>query len=282
MEGINITREITLFPHAQFEGLMTIEEMRSVANDIRDEYFRVAKDPSSVDFSFDDVNEMNLNSCRNYLDEANIEYSDDKSVEDIRTLVHTHKLSVHSKNIDKYANDITIYGANSYCSETNGTWNVVMSWQSHKKGRTSVYSHLSTDKPVTWIYTYMIMRDENTNKTYAGPLQNSEYIYDSYFPIARFCKKICFEQFYILDNFMKVNEKAKIIGLFPISNDIVMNIKIKDYKDYIDIISKNNKKLEKLKKDIKFLENHTVRMKEICNNIDIVLQDYEVDIKSYK
>ena len=63
------------------------------------------------------------------------------------------------------------------------------------------------------------MIDKTQNKTFAGPLQHVEYIYDDYAPIARFHDETCGEQFHILDNFMKEHPKAKVSSIFPIESD---------------------------------------------------------------
>ena len=75
------------------------------------------------------------------------------------------------------------------------------------------------------------MIDKTQNKTFAGPLQHVEYIYDDYAPIARFHDETCGEQFYILDNFMKAHPNAKVSSIFPIESK-------EQYKKVSDNIAK--------------------------------------------
>ena len=140
IHSISLGRNVCVFPHVQFEGCMTIDEMKALANDIRDEYFKRAQADTTL---------------------------------------------------SEYANNITIYGDNSYCCETNGTGNVVMSWKGQHWNR--------FDRVIkTYTYTYIILQSETDNKTYCGPIQHTEYIYDSQ-PYVRFCKETCEDQFTILD-----------------------------------------------------------------------------------
>ena len=163
-ELYGISAGVCMFPHAQFDGVMSIEEMKALSVSIKQQYQKVAH-----------------------------ECSDERKEE-----------------LMKNAKNIIIYGDNSFCNETNGIWNVVMSW---KGLRTTAHGTKS------YRYTYIIMIDEKLNKTFAGPLQHVEYIYDDYAPIARFHDETCGEQFYILDNFMKEHPKAKVSSIFPIESD---------------------------------------------------------------
>lgn len=158
-----ISDGVCMFPHAQFDGVMSIDEMKALAISIKEYYQKVAD-----------------------------ECGDDNKEE-----------------LLKNAKNIIIYGDNSFCYETNGIWNVVMSW---KGLSTTAYGTKS------YRYTYIIMIDKKLNKTFAGPLQHVEYIYDNYAPIARFHDETCGEQFYILDNFMKAHPNAKVSSIFPIES----------------------------------------------------------------
>jgi hypothetical protein len=163
-EQYGISAGVCMFPHAQFDGVMSIDEMKALAISIKEYYQKVA-----------------------------YECGDDNKEELLRN-----------------AKNIIIYGDNSFCNETNGIWNVVMSW----KGLCT-----TAHGTKSYRYTYIIMIDKTQNKTFAGPLQHVEYIYDDYAPIARFHDETCGEQFYILDNFMKEHPKAKVSSIFPIVSE---------------------------------------------------------------
>ena len=162
-EHYGISAGVCMFPHAQFDGVMSIDEMKALSISIKQHYLKVAH-----------------------------ECSDERK-----------------KELMENAKNIIIYGDNSFCDETNGIWNVVMSW---KGLSTTAYGTKS------YRYTYIIMIDKKLNKTFAGPLQHVEYIYDAYAPIARFHDETCGEQFHILDNFMKAHPNAKVSSIFPIES----------------------------------------------------------------
>tara|TARA_B100001057_G_scaffold466235_1_gene523158 strand:+ start:254 stop:994 length:741 start_codon:yes stop_codon:yes gene_type:complete len=200
IDSINLAHHISVYPHAQFEGRMTIEEMKELAYSIIDEY----KIQGKMD----------------------------------------------------WAKDIIVYGDNSYCNETNGTWNVIMSWKEIRviHGKEKVYR-----------YTYIIMNCDEDNKTYCGPLQNVEYIYDTYSPHARFCEETCKEQFLVLDNFMKANDRARMIGLFDIKTTGERDKCISNYERLKSRIHENNEKI----KDIDFsIERMAERIVELSSNED--------------
>ena len=163
-EHYGISAGVCMFPHAQFDGVMSIEEMKALSLSIKQHYLKVAH-----------------------------ECSDERK-----------------KELMENAKNIMIYGDNSFCAETNGIWNVVMSWKDLRNTAHSTKSYK---------YTYIIMIDKKLNKTFAGPLQHVEYVYDNYDPIARFHEETCGEQFYILDNFMKEHPNAKVSSIFPIETD---------------------------------------------------------------
>ena len=159
-----ISAGVCMFPHAQFDGVMSIDEMKALSVSIKQHYQKVA-------------------------DTCNDE---------------------RKEELMKNAKNIMIYGDNSFCAETNGIWNVVMSWKGLCNTAHSTKSYR---------YSYIIMIDKKLNKTFAGPLQHVEYVYDNYAPIARFDDATCGEQFHILDNFMKEHPKAKVSSIFPIESE---------------------------------------------------------------
>ena len=171
-----ISDGVCMFPHAQFDGVMSIDEMKALSLSIKQHYLKVAHE------------------C---IDER-------------------------KEELIKNAKNIIIYGDNSFCAETNGIWNVVMSWKGLCNTAHSTKSYR---------YSYIIMIDKKLNKTFAGPLQHVEYVYDNYNPIARFDDETCGEQFHILDNFMKEHPKAKLSSIFPIVSD-------QQYKKVSDNIEK--------------------------------------------
>lgn len=143
---------------------------------------------------------------------------------------------------------VTIYDDNSYCSELNGTWNVVLSWRGEREDKGSLFSNTpakSVKKMYT--YTYIIIHGTDGN-TYTGPLQNAEYIYD--LKHVRFCEELYPEQFDILDQFLKQHEKTKMIELFPIKTDYERDRIIKQYEKYMGIINNNNIELTSLKREL--------------------------------
>jgi hypothetical protein len=230
--SMDLARDINLFPHVKFDEIMDI---RKLANNIKDEYFRRAR-----------------------------EQDDPKLLE--------------------FANNITIYEDNSFYSELNEPDNVVMSWKGINKSRIDCISK-------TYTYTYILIHKDG--KTYGSPLQNVEYIYDST-PYVRFCKNTCEEQFLILDEYMKSHEKAIMIGLFDIKNDIQRDDCISHYKEFQDKIKENKEKIienerkiallclndsekrknVKLVKDTKSLVKHSEYLTDFCYNIQDVLRRY--------
>ena len=247
--ALSLGYNVQVFPHVQFEGCMTIDEMKALANDIRDEYFKRAQADTTL---------------------------------------------------YEYANNITIYGDNSYCYETNGTGNVVMSWRGQSRG-------VFDKKDKTYTYTYIIMRSEKDNKTYCGPIQHTEYIYNTE-PYVRFCKKTCDNQFTILDDFMKSRENARMIGLFDIQTDGERDTCIADYKEYQGILADNSntialnkkkialfneidptsedydfkkRKNDKLVKATKSKVDHSKLLTDTCYNFKDILSRYGVDVSAF-
>jgi hypothetical protein len=91
--------------------------------------------------------------------------------------------------------DISIFEKNSYCSEVNGSWNVVFS---------VVLDNTN--------YTYMIRRDNQLKKTYGCPFYNSQYGYDGYQSID---DSKCSVGFKYIEDYLVENYDGKFIKYFP-------------------------------------------------------------------
>jgi hypothetical protein len=216
MYSIKLSHCIDVFPHAEFDGLMTRDEMLTLANEIKDVYEK----------------KQQLENQANESQTHTTELPKDDSIE--------------AKNA---ITKIPIIYKSSFCSELNGPWNVVMSWEGYRNERDLVYSQESGKLVLPqkkWTYTYIIMRDIDTGRTYCGPLQNAEYIYDTYSPIARFSETTYKEQWSVLDNFMKTRQDAKMINRFPCASlTYIANLETQ-YDEKHQQISENEKLIAEL------------------------------------
>lgn len=157
---------------------------------------------------------------------------------------------------------VTIHSNNSYCSELNGNWNVVISLRGERKDTGQLFGPPPPKgAKKMYTYTYIICHGVD-NRTYCGPLQNADYIYD--INHVRFCRELYPEKFDILDKFMKTHSQTKVIKMYPILDDYVRDQTIHNYTKIQQIIKKNKLDIDQFKQNIEFYssENKQARMKK--------------------
>ena len=114
--------------------------------------------------------------------------------------------------------NIKIYEKNSYCSELNGSWNVVIGFLIREEDGELIRSENSeiirSEKGKLIEYTYMVRRDHLLHKTYFGPFSVEGYGYCSQ-PKMEFTLKDTPQEFLIVEDYLKENFNATEISTFP-------------------------------------------------------------------
>ena len=98
--------------------------------------------------------------------------------------------------------NINIYEKNSYCSELNGYWNVVIGFLIRREDGELIE------------YTYMVRRDHLLCKTYFCPFYVEGHGYCS-LPKMEFTLKDTPQEFLIVEDYFKTNFNATEISTFP-------------------------------------------------------------------
>jgi len=98
--------------------------------------------------------------------------------------------------------NINIYEKNSYCSELNGSWNVVIGFLIRREDGELIE------------YTYMVRRDHLLCKTYFCPFYVEGHGYCS-LPKMEFTLKDTPQEFLIVEDYFKTNFNATEISTFP-------------------------------------------------------------------
>lgn len=98
--------------------------------------------------------------------------------------------------------NINIYEKNSYCSELNGSWNVVIGFLIRSEDGELIE------------YTYMVRRDHLLCKTYFCPFYVEGHGYCS-LPKMEFTLKDTPQEFLIVEDYFKTNFNATEISTFP-------------------------------------------------------------------